>query len=219
MPSYTTIDAAEGAGVDVELEIKRSRFLTRLRRVITEDEARQVIHERKKTHFDATHNCSAFVLGRDSGVARSSDDGEPAGTAGIPMLNVLTSAGLTEVVAVVTRYFGGIKLGAGGLVRAYSDAVAQAIDAAGRRRVESRMVAVIDVPLAEAGVMEQSIRSMTLTDGSPVHFLDTTWGEPAQMSVAVPDGGFDNLQAALANLSGGRLSARASHQVWVDVVD
>ena len=129
-PSYRTIDARVGKGVDVEMEIKRSRFLTRLRRVATEEDAREVIAERRKAHFDASHNCTAFVLGSDSGVARSSDDGEPAGTAGVPMLNVLHSNGLSDVVAVVTRYFGGIKLGGGGLVRAYSDAVAQAVEEA-----------------------------------------------------------------------------------------
>lgn len=217
--AYTTIDAALGDGVDVELEIRRSRFLTRLRRVATEESAREVIQQQKKAHFDAAHNCSAFVLGRTSEITRSSDDGEPSGTAGVLMLGVLLQSGLTEVVAVVTRYFGGIKLGAGGLVRAYSDAVAQAVQAAGRRTVASRVIAHVEVPLAEAGQMEQAMRALVLPSGAKVGLVGTVWGEHATMALAVPEAGMDELQAALAGLSSGRLAARLSHQVWVDVSD
>ena len=105
--SFRTIDAAPGGGVDVETEIRRSRFLTRLRRVTTEAQARAVVEERRSAHFDARHHCSAFVLGADGRTARSSDDGEPAGTAGVPMLQVLRKKALTDVVAVVTRYSAG----------------------------------------------------------------------------------------------------------------
>ncbi len=120
---YETI----GEPVDTELEISRSRFLTRLERVESEDEARAVIARIRAEHPRARHHCSAFVIGPESRIQRSNDDGEPSGTAGAPMLDALTSAGVSDVVAVVTRYFGGVLLGAGGLTRAYRAAVAEAV--------------------------------------------------------------------------------------------
>ncbi len=110
-----------------EEDIKKSRFICQLKRISTEDEGRQFIAEVKKEHYKATHSCSAMIVGEDALIKRSSDDGEPSGTAGVPMLTVLEKQGLTNVVAVVTRYFGGIKLGAGGLIRAYSGRVANAL--------------------------------------------------------------------------------------------
>lgn len=110
----------------VEEEIKKSRFICHLKRVESEDEARDYIAQIKKKHHKANHSCSAMIIGENSEIKRSSDDGEPSGTAGVPMLTVLEKQELTNVVAVVTRYFGGIKLGAGGLIRAYSGSVANA---------------------------------------------------------------------------------------------
>jgi uncharacterized YigZ family protein len=110
----------------VEEEIKKSRFICHLKRVESEDEARDYIAQIKKKHHKAKHSCSAMIIGENSEIKRSSDDGEPSGTAGVPMLTVLEKQELTNVVAVVTRYFGGIKLGAGGLIRAYSGSVANA---------------------------------------------------------------------------------------------
>lgn len=114
-----------------EIEIKKSRFICSLKRVETEDEAKLFIQRVKKEHWKATHNCSAFVVGDKSEIKRSNDDGEPSGTAGIPMLEVLVKKDLINVAAVVTRYFGGTKLGAGGLIRAYSHAVSHGIDEIG----------------------------------------------------------------------------------------
>uniref|UniRef100_UPI0039EEFE92 IMPACT family protein n=1 Tax=Sinomonas sp. G460-2 TaxID=3393464 RepID=UPI0039EEFE92 len=123
---YSTIDGEHRH----ELEIKRSRFITVLRRAETEDEARALVAELRREFHDARHHCSAFVLGPDRTAQRSNDDGEPSGTAGIPMLEALLkgatldgAADLSDVAAVVVRYFGGILLGAGGLVRAYSESV------------------------------------------------------------------------------------------------
>lgn len=111
-----------------ELEIKKSRFICSLKRVYTEEEARNFIQQLKKEHWKANHNCSAFVIGETNDIQRSSDDGEPAGTAGNPMLEVLKKQELINVCAVVTRYFGGTKLGAGGLIRAYSHSVSHALE-------------------------------------------------------------------------------------------
>lgn len=112
-----------------ETVIEKSRFICSLKKVHSEAEAQEFIKAVKKEFWDATHNCSAYIV--DDLAQRSSDDGEPSGTAGIPMLEVLRKNGLTEIAAVVTRYFGGIKLGAGGLVRAYSGSVAGAVKEAG----------------------------------------------------------------------------------------
>ena len=111
----------------VQEEIKKSRFICHAKRVYREEEARDFITAIKKEHYKATHNCSAFIIGERSEIKRTSDDGEPSGTAGVPMLGVLENHNLTNVCVVVTRYFGGIKLGAGGLIRAYAGSVALAV--------------------------------------------------------------------------------------------
>lgn len=116
---------------DVSIEIKRSTFLGKLKKVESEDDAKSFISQIKKEHSLATHNCYAYIV-FDNGVerVRYSDDGEPQGTAGLPILNVLKNKGLFNVAVVVTRYFGGIKLGAGGLVRAYSETASSACNSA-----------------------------------------------------------------------------------------
>ena len=111
----------------VQEEIKKSRFICHVKRVYSEEDARAFITFVKKEHYKATHNCSAFIIGERSEVKRTSDDGEPSGTAGVPMLGVLENHNLTNLCVVVTRYFGGIKLGAGGLIRAYAGSVALAV--------------------------------------------------------------------------------------------
>ena len=112
-----------------EIVIEKSRFICTLKKVHSEAEAQEFIKTIKKEFWDATHNCSAYIV--DEMAQRSSDDGEPSGTAGLPMLEVLRKNKLTNTAAVVTRYFGGIKLGAGGLVRAYTNSVAEAVKGTG----------------------------------------------------------------------------------------
>ena len=107
----------------VQEEIKKSKFICHVKRVSSEEEARDFINAIKKEHYKATHNCSAFIIGEQSDIKRTSDDGEPSGTAGVPMLGVLENHRITNSCVVVTRYFGGIKLGAGGLIRAYAGSV------------------------------------------------------------------------------------------------
>lgn len=110
-----------------EYEEKKSRFIATLRPVKSIEEASSFIEEMKKRYWDARHNCSAYVIGRNNEITRCSDDGEPSGTAGRPMLEVLTGADLHDAAVVVTRYFGGTLLGTGGLVRAYTQAVKEGI--------------------------------------------------------------------------------------------
>ncbi|WP_407281220.1 YigZ family protein [Lactococcus formosensis] len=129
-----------------EEEIKKSRFICHLKRVYTEEEARSFISEIKKEHHKANHNCSAFTLGDRQEIQRSSDDGEPSGTAGVPMLEILKKREITNVCAVVTRYFGGIKLGAGGLIRAYAGSVGHALDQVGLVKfvIQEQLILTLD---------------------------------------------------------------------------
>lgn len=142
---------------ETETVVNRSRFICTLYRVATDAEARERISAHRKANWDATHNCTAYVL--DEGqAARSNDDGEPAGTAGVPMLEVLRGRDLTDVLAVVTRHFGGVKLGAGGLVRAYGAAVSAAIDAAGTVALANWQRLSVRVDYGLAGSLEGLLR-------------------------------------------------------------
>lgn len=114
-------------GAEAELVEKKSRFIATVRPVASEEEAAAFVEEMKKKYYDARHNCSAFVIGSGAQITRSSDDGEPGGTAGRPMLEVLLGSGIRNAAAVVTRYFGGTLLGTGGLVRAYSGVLKEAL--------------------------------------------------------------------------------------------
>lgn len=114
-----------------EIIIEKSRFICHIMRVTTEAEAQTFIQTIKKEHRDATHNCSAYIIGENDQFQKAHDDGEPSGTAGIPMLEVLKKKKLKNIAVVVTRYFGGTKLGAGGLVRAYGSAVSETIQTIG----------------------------------------------------------------------------------------
>lgn len=150
LETYRTI---EKNGV-VEIEIKKSRFLCFLQRVKSEDEARDFIQEIKKEQWKANHNCSAFIIGTKGLILRSSDDGEPSGTAGVPMLEVLKQNELVDVVAVVTRYFGGIKLGAGGLIRAYSSCVSEALKEIGIVEVKPQQEVFVTIDYSAVGKMQ-----------------------------------------------------------------
>lgn len=146
-----------------EIVIEKSRFICYINRATTEEEAVQFIQQIKKKHWDATHNCSAYVIGEHDQIQKANDDGEPSGTAGIPMLEVLKKKGLKDTVAVVTRYFGGIKLGAGGLVRAYGKSVSEGLKAAGI--VERRLARVMHVTIDYTwlGKVENELRSSDYT--------------------------------------------------------
>lgn len=128
MKNYKTV--ADGEIFAAEYEIKKSKFLAHVKHTETEEAAREFIQQIKKKYFDATHNCSAWILGENGDKQKSNDDGEPGGTAGNPILETVKKNDLTNICVVVTRYFGGIKLGAGGLIRAYSHTAALGIESA-----------------------------------------------------------------------------------------
>lgn len=167
-----------GRQPETELEVKRSRFLARAARTDTEAEARAFVAEVRGEHPTARHHCSAFVVGVPGAlpVERSNDDGEPSGSAGQPILEVLRGTGLVGVSVVVTRYFGGTLLGTGGLVRAYSQAAAQALDAARRARLVTRHLWDVRVPVAEAGRLEAELRALAGAREDSPDVEETVWG-------------------------------------------
>lgn len=135
LTSYYTV---KESGIH-EISIQKSRFIAHLSRATSEEEAIEFIEQIKKEHWNATHNCSSYLIGENDQVQKANDDGEPSGTAGVPMLEVLKKRRLKDTVAVVTRYFGGVKLGAGGLIRAYGSAVSEGLNAIGvveRKRMQ-----------------------------------------------------------------------------------
>lgn len=183
---------------DAESEFteKRSRFITHLYQVKTEAEARTRIEEMKKKYYDARHNCWCYLL-REGGVVRYSDDGEPQGTAGQPMLNVFQRENVTNVVCVVTRYFGGILLGAGGLTRAYSKSARDALVAAGVS--EMGLWAMADIPCPYA--LFERVRGEVTALGGTVDSAD--YGADIRLTVSLPAENTAALRERLTELSAG----------------
>lgn len=194
-----------------ELEVRKSRFVCTLARAAGEAEAVAFLARHRRAHRDATHNCTAYVVGEHGEIAKSSDDGEPSGTAGIPMLEVLTRRGLTGTVAVVTRHFGGVKLGAGGLVRAYAQAVADTVDAVGVVELRPVVTVTVGVDHALAG------RFLGDLHGRGVQPGDVRYGEGVEADVAVPVTDLDDFEAWAAQVTAGRASLRRGAPGYVEV--
>ena len=192
-----------------EIEIQRSRFRCHLARVEDIDAATAFIATVRREHWAATHNCSALRVGPDGGVRRCSDDGEPAGTAGVPMLEVLIRRELTDTVAVVTRWFGGTKLGAGGLVRAYGRAVSEAVDAMGTLRRVRHQTFTFAAPHADAGRLQNALH----TAGHPI--ADIAYGRDAVFTVHIAEA--QAFLRWLAEQTGGSVEAIAGDPVDLDV--
>ena len=167
MQPYKTL-AADGYAY---YEIQKSKFHAYTAHVESEAEARDFITSIKKKHFDARHNCSAWVLGEDSGIQKSNDDGEPGGTAGNPILEAIKQHGLTNIVVVVTRYFGGIKLGAGGLIRAYSHTATLGLEATPQVEIKPVCLMAAELDYTMLGTVENWIRSEGLR-AAPAEYLD-----------------------------------------------
>lgn len=201
-PRYPSTIAAP---VEHELVVRKSRFLALVQPVSSVAEADAVVAAVRKRYWDARHHCVALSVGPRAEQQRSTDDGEPSGTAGVPMLEVLRRRELTDVVAVVTRYFGGVLLGAGGLVRAYSTATSEALD---RARVVRRTAAVrvtVDAPYADAGRLHGVLRDWAEAHASALD--DVAYGEQARFTLLVPPAQLDALDAALAAATAGTLRA------------
>lgn len=184
----------------VQEEIKKSRFICHAKRVYSEDEARDFITVIKKEHYKATHNCSAFIIGERSEIKRTSDDGEPSGTAGVPMLGVLENHNLTNVCVVVTRYFGGIKLGAGGLIRAYAGNVALAVKEIGIIEIKEQAGIAIQMSYAQYQEYNNFLKEHNLME------LDTNFTDQVDTMIYVDKEEKENIKAELVEFFNGKVT-------------
>ena len=184
----------------VQEEIKKSRFICHAKRVYSEEEARDFITAIKKEHYKATHNCSAFIIGERSEIKRTSDDGEPSGTAGIPMLGVLENHNLTNVCVVVTRYFGGIKLGAGGLIRAYAGSVALAVKEIGIIEIKEQAGIAIQMSYTQYQEYSNFLKEHDLME------LETNFTEQVDTMIYVDEEEKENIKAALVEFFHGKVT-------------
>ncbi len=167
LPRYYTV---KGYG-EHEIVIQKSRFIAHVSRAETESEAQDFIQQIKKKHWNATHNCSAYMIGENNQIQKANDDGEPSGTAGVPILEVLKKKQLKDTVVVITRYFGGIKLGAGGLIRAYGKSTSEGIDTTGVVLRKLMRVMHIRIDYTWLGKVENELRSSIYTI-KEIHYLD-----------------------------------------------
>lgn len=184
----------------VQEEIKKSRFICHAKRVYSEEGARDFITAIKKEHYKATHNCSAFIIGERSEIKRTSDDGEPSGTAGVPMLGVLENHNLTNVCVVVTRYFGGIKLGAGGLIRAYAGSVALAVKEIGIIEIKEQVGIAIQMSYTQYQEYNNFLKEHTLME------LDTNFTDQVDTMIYVDKEEKENIKAALVEFFNGKVT-------------
>ena len=184
----------------VQEEIKKSRFICHAKRVYSEEEARDFISAIKKEHYKATHNCSAFIVGERSEIKRTSDDGEPSGTAGVPMLGVLENHNLTNVCVVVTRYFGGIKLGAGGLIRAYAGSVALAVKEIGIIEIKEQAGIQIHMTYAQYQEYGNFLKEHNLME------LETNFTDQVDTMIFVDKERKDNIKADLIEFFNGKVT-------------
>lgn len=155
-----------------EIVIERSRFIAHVSRAETEEQAQEFIQTIKKKHWDATHNCSAYLIGENNHIQKANDDGEPSGTAGVPILEVLKKKDLKDTVVVITRYFGGIKLGAGGLIRAYGKATSEGIKATGVVERQLMRVMHTKVDYTWLGKLENELRHHSFYRLKEIHYLE-----------------------------------------------
>lgn len=199
---------------EVVLEIKRSLFYGYVSPLTNESEARDILNRRRETYPHAGHHCSAWVLGgRDSGVqmSRYSDDGEPSGTAGQPILNVLQGQGLTDSIIVVSRIFGGVLLGRGGLVSAYSDAASQAVDQAGRVRYVPGRAYVLNLEYQDYERVHNRL------EGFHCHVTDIEYREVAQMTVHVDTEDEARFVQMVLDQTSGRCTPERQLAIWLAV--
>ena len=192
-----------------EFTEKRSRFIGHVRRVDSEEEARACIERTKKEHYDARHNCWCYRI--KDGPARYSDDGEPQGTAGQPMLNVFEREAVENVCCVVTRYFGGVLLGAGGLVRAYTQSAKSALDGAGISVVRRWVEALLSCPYSWHDRVRQEVERLGGT------IAGTDYGADVCFTALLPEQSAQEILASIYDLSAGQIEGLVSGERFQDV--
>ncbi|MEE4492671.1 YigZ family protein [Streptomyces sp. BE230] len=197
------------AGVH-ETEINRSRFICALAPAATEQDAQDFVARVRREHPTATHNCFAYVIGADASVQKASDDGEPGGTAGVPMLQMLTRREMRYVVAVVTRYYGGVKLGAGGLIRAYGGVVGEALDAIGTLTRQRFRIATVTVGHQRAGRLENELRATGRT------VRDVRYAEAVTIEIGLPDAEVEEFRRWLADATAGEAELELGAEAYGD---
>ncbi|WP_461213243.1 YigZ family protein [Lacticaseibacillus sp. GG6-2] len=205
--AYRTI-AADG---EHELIIKKSRFITHLARIQSEEDAQAFIAKIKKQHYKANHNVPVYLLGDDDHIQRANDDGEPSGTAGVPMLQTLQQMGLHDVCAVTTRYFGGIKLGAGGLIRAYANGVQDAVEAIGVVERVWQKALTIEISYAQLGTVQHYLEAHHQTIQSTNYAVDVS------IETNVADDELDKLRAGLIDLLSGQVTLTVGDPRFTEV--
>lgn len=193
-----------------QIEIKKSKFICHLFRIENEEQAKEYIAKIKKEHYKANHNCSAYMLGENFEIQRNSDDGEPSGTAGVPMLEVLKKNQLQNTLAIVTRYFGGIKLGAGGLIRAYSTSVSEALKEIGivQGKLQQILDIIIDYP--QLGKLQNYLENEQIA----IQGID--YLEQITVKVAIDINQCESFQNALIDLFNNQLSIQLLDQKYVE---
>ncbi|MGG1664621.1 YigZ family protein [Brevibacillus sp. NRS-1366] len=207
LTQYKTV---AGYGEDT-IVIERSRFIGYAQRVTTEEEATAFIAMIKKKHWDATHNCSAFVIGENDQIQRSSDDGEPSGTAGKPILECIKKNGIKDTVVVVTRYFGGIKLGAGGLVRAYTAGTVTALKAAKIVVHTLHQTISVSVDYTWWGKVENELRI------GEYRVSGTDFTDKVTAHVQIPEGKQDDFVSRMVDLTNGQAQIELGEKNYVEV--
>ncbi|MFD4228952.1 YigZ family protein [Streptomyces sp. NPDC058545] len=197
------------AGVH-ETEINRSRFICALAPAATEQEAQDFVARIRREHPTAGHNCFAYVIGADASVQKASDDGEPGGTAGAPMLQMLMRRETRYVVAVVTRYYGGVKLGAGGLIRAYGGVVGEALDELGTITRRRFRLATITVGHQRAGRLENDLRATGLA------VREVRYAEAVIIEIGLPDSDVESFRSWLADATAGEALLELGGEAYGD---
>ncbi|MCH5265367.1 MAG: YigZ family protein [Lachnospiraceae bacterium] len=199
-----------GQGEYVE---KKSRFIANLFPVKTEEEALEKIAEMRKKYYDARHNCFAYVLGENNETERCSDDGEPSGTAGRPMLEVLTGQGVHDALAVVTRYFGGTLLGTGGLVRAYTAAVKEGLADCVLMEQNTGHKLGIKTDYNEIGKLQHLARTWELIE------LEASYADTVELTLLVPENQIEKVEQEITEKTAGRAGLERSEKLRYGVVD
>lgn len=191
-----------------EIVIQKSRFIAYITRATTEEEAQSFIAMIKKKHWDATHNCSAYMIGEHNQIQKANDDGEPSGTAGVPMLEVLKKKDLKDTVVVVTRYFGGIKLGGGGLIRAYGKSTSEGLNAIGIVKRKLNRVMHTTVDYTWLGKLENELRSSRF-DLKEIHYLDKV-----EIETYVEENETQQFEAWMTELTNGQCEIKKGELVY-----
>lgn len=207
MALYLTVKDAALA----EYTINKSRFIANVQRVKSESEAVAYLNSIQKKYWDANHNCSAYIIGRDTACKKANDDGEPSGTAGRPILNVLERNNLTDLIIIITRYFGGIKLGAGGLIRAYGHSASLALEKATIVELVSFQKISLSFPYSDMGSIENYLHKNNIV------IVDKSYTDIITFTILLPVAAANKIIQELIDITANRCKTHTLEQIYRDV--